>query len=253
MMVAGDAAIMPDSAPETIKGHCPNCGPERNAYLHGKHTVDWSENNSPVSSSDTGMILECCGCGKVFFRRDFWFSEWEDIQDNPYTGQPERVGGVETTYWPSAAHRKPPEWLQKISKADKTLGKLLIEMYAALNNDLRVLAAIGARTAFDRSSELLHIDPALPFNEKLDELLSIGKIGKDERGTLEVLVDAGSAAAHRGWTPKATELNTMMVIVEAFLYRAFILDDRLQKLKAAVPPKPTRKKKGKGPPSTLKP
>jgi hypothetical protein len=45
----------------------------------------------------------------------------------------------------------------------------------------------------------------------------------------------------------------MMVIVEAFLYRGFILDDRLQKLKAAVPPKPTRKKKAKGPPSTLKP
>jgi hypothetical protein len=183
------------------------------------------------------MILECCGCGRVYFRRDYWFSEWEVVVDNPYTGQPEIEGGVETTYWPAPAQRKAPEWIGKIEKADKTLGNLLTEMYTALNSDLLVLAAIGARTAFDRSSELLQVEPTLPFAKKLDELVAIGKIGKDERGTLEILVDAGSAAAHRAWVPKAKELNTMMVIVEAFLYRAFILDDRLQKLKAAVPPK----------------
>lgn len=251
MMRAGVAAIMPDSAPETIKAHCPNCGPERNAYLRGKHVVHSSETNSPISSSDTGMILECCGCGKVFFRRDFWFSEWEDIVDNPYTGL-EMQGGVETTYWPAAVQRKPPEWIDKIARSDKTLRRLLLEMYTALNSDLRVLAAIGARTAFDRSSELLQVEPTLPFGKKLDELVAIGKIGKDERATLEVLVDAGSAAAHRGWAPKAKELKTMMVIVEAFLYRTFILDDRLQKLKAAVPSKPSGKKKSSGP-STINP
>jgi len=134
------------------------------------------------------------------------------------------------------------EWIDKVAKADRILGKLLSEVYAALNNDLRVLAAIGARTAFDRSSELLQIDPALSFREKLDELVSIGKVGTSERDTLEVLVDAGSAAAHRGWVPKAKELRTMMAIVEAFLHREFVLGDRLKKLKAAVPPKPARKK-----------
>jgi hypothetical protein len=244
---------MSDSMPQIIKAHCPNCGPERNAYLRGKHVVHSSEINSPISSSDTGMILECCGCGKVFFRRDFWFSEWEYVEDNPYTGQPEKQGGVETTYWPAAVERKTPEWIDKVAKADKTLRKLLIEMYAALNSNLPVLAAIGARTAFDRSSELLQIEATLPFGKKLDELVAIGKIGKDEREILEALVDAGSAAAHRGWAPKAKELRTMMAIVEAFIYRAFILDDRLQKLKAAVPPKPTRKKKASGPPTAVNP
>jgi hypothetical protein len=47
MMVAGDAAIMSDSAHEIIKAHCPNCGPERNAYLRAKHVGHWSEKDSP--------------------------------------------------------------------------------------------------------------------------------------------------------------------------------------------------------------
>src|SRR5258707_10670762 len=104
--------------------------------------------------------------------------------------------GVETTYWPAPVERKPPKWIESIEFADQTLGHLLTEMYTALNNDLRVLAAIGARTAFDRSSELLGVDSNLTFDRKLNELVTIGKVGKDEREILNVLVDAGSAAAH---------------------------------------------------------
>lgn len=242
---------MPESNIEIIRAHCPDCGSGRRAYVRGKHVVNCVDDESSTSSSDTGMILECCGCERVFFRRDVWFSEWDTIGENPYTGEPQMESGVETTYWPATVNRKPPEWIESIAEADKTLGKLLAEMYTALNNDLRVLAAIGARTAFDRSSELLKVDTALTFTEKLDKLVEIGKVGRDERDTLEVLVDAGSAAAHRGWLPKPAELYTMMTIVEAFLYRAFILDDGIQKLKAAVPPKPKRQKRVKGAPSTV--
>jgi hypothetical protein len=113
-------------------------------------------------------------------------------------------------------------------------------MYAALNNDLRVLAAIGARTTFDRSSEILGVDAKQKFDLKLNALVTIGKIGKDERDILNVLVDAGSAAAHRAWRPTPKEVNMMMDVVESFLYRAFVLGDGIHKLKAAVPPKPGR-------------
>jgi len=110
-------------------------------------------------------------------------------------------------------------------------------MYTALSNDLRVLAAIGARTAFDRSSERLGVATTLTFAKELDRLVEMGKISKDERDTLGVLVDAGNAAAHRAWRPKPKELSTMIDVVEAFLHRAFILGDGIQNLKAAVPPK----------------
>ena len=126
--------------------------------------------------------------------------------------------------------------------APRTNQTLLSETYTALNNDLRILAAIGARTAFDHSSEKLGVDASLPFNKKLDELLKLGKISSDERQTLEVLVEAGSAAAHRGWRPKPAEINTMMDLLEAFLHRAFVLGDGIKTLKAAVPPRQARKK-----------
>jgi hypothetical protein len=216
---------------------------DRNVFVRGKHAVHHQDTESPTSATDTGMILECCGCQRVFFRRDYWFSEWETIGENPYTGQPQLEGGTETTYWPPPVQRKPPEWSDKIAKADRVLGRLLSEMYTALNSDLRVLTAIGARTAFDRASELLNVDPALRFDQKLDALVSLGKVGTGERETLGILVDAGSAAAHRGWMPKAKELRTMITIIEGFLHREFVLAERLKRLKAAVPPKPSPKKK----------
>src|SRR5690242_1275489 len=93
---------------EVVRGYCPKCGEGCKAFVRGKHTVNWSDDDSPASSSDTGMVLECCGCERIYFRRDFWFSEWESMGQNPYTGEPEIEGGTETTYWPAPTHRKPP-------------------------------------------------------------------------------------------------------------------------------------------------
>lgn len=224
------------SVPE-IKGHCPRCGPGRKAHVRAKHVVNWSGEDG-TASQDTGMILECCGCETVYFRRDFWFSEWVEIIEDPLTGQPRAEGGVETSYWPAPVRRSRPEWLEKI---DRDLGKLLTEMYSALDNDLGVLAAIAARTVFDRASQLLGVDAAASFKDKLDRLNADGKISSDEEGILEVLVDAGSAAAHRGWRPEVDELSTMIEVIELFLHRSFIVSGGIKKLKASVPAKPGKK------------
>lgn len=224
-----------------IKGHCPKCVSDRKAYVRCEHVVHSPDAGDGTAASDTGMILECCGCERVYFRRDVWFSEWETLGEHPITGEPRLEGGVETSYWPAPIARRRPPWLDKIEGADRDLGNLLREMYAALDNDLRVVSAIAARTVFDRASELLGIDPAISFQEKLDGLGANGKISIDEERTLGVLVDAGNAAAHRGWRPKPQELNTMIDVVESFLHRSFIVGDRIEELRAAVPQKPKRK------------
>jgi hypothetical protein len=225
-----------------IRAHCPNCGSGRKAFVRARHVVNHPDDGDGTSASDTGMILECCGCERVYFRRDYWFSEWETIVDHPISGEPMLEGGVETVYWPSVTARQRPKWLETLRSRDKSLGLLLDEMYSALDADLRVLAAIGARTAFDRASELLGVDPAISFQEKLDSLGVNGKISLDEETTLDALVDAGSAAAHRAWRPQTDELNTMVDVVESFLYRSLIVGDGIARLKASVPEKPRRKK-----------
>lgn len=228
---------------EIIRAHCPSCGSGRKAFIRAKHVVEYADAIDGSSATDTGMILECCGCERVYFRRDYWFSEWETIGDHPLSGQPIMEGGTETTYWPSVIARQRPKWLDMLRARDKSLGFLLDEMYAALDADLRVLAAIGARTAFDRASELLGVDPAINFKEKLESLGANGKISIDEESTLDTLVDAGSAAAHRAWRPQPDELNTMMDVMESFLHRSFIVGDGIAKLRASVPEKPRRKKR----------
>ena len=159
--------------PKIIKGHCPNCGSNRNAHVRREHVVHSTEDDG-TSASDTGMILECCGCERIYFRRrDYWFSGWDTIEDHPITGEPILESGVDTVYSPAPVRRQRPNWLGKIQESERDLGKLLDEMYAALDNDLRVLAAIAARTVFDRASELLGVDPVTRFKEKLNRLRTV--------------------------------------------------------------------------------
>ena len=171
-------------------------------------------------------------CKTVFFREDYMCSE--DIGPD---GPEKRV-----TYYPAPAKRKRPDWFSLLD-LEPELYRLLNETYNALDVDARVLSATGARTIFDRASELLKIDPALTFKEKLDQLQNRGHISASERGHLDVLTDAGSAAAHRGWQPSTNELNTIMSIVETFIHRKFILESEVKRLKAQIPRRKKRRKK----------
>jgi hypothetical protein len=172
-------------------------------------------------------ILACRGCSTVYFQT---------------TTATFGAGPEDVRYWPPPSKRVRPNWLWKLWKADRDLADLFGDIYTAMDGDLGVLAAIGVRTVFDRASELLGVDPAQTFAEKLTALTQLGKVGTDERFMLDVLIDAGGAAAHRGWKPSWEELDAMMGIIEQFLYRAFILPAQAQELHLAVPPKPKRRR-----------
>jgi hypothetical protein len=112
-----------------------------------------------------------------------------------------------------------------------------------------MLAAAGVRTAFDLASELLEVDAALTFKEKLDALVKSNRITSSDRVRLETLTEAGSASMHRGWIPEKSDLLTMVEILEHFIDQAFVtpalqkkLDDRSAKLKEIVPRRKQRQK-----------
>lgn len=232
-------------ADEKIKGHCPTCGAERFADVLHAHKELWSVGE--VDGMVRLSILRCRGCEKIYVQRAE--SNSEDVDhyqeaDGEWTFHyPEEV-----TYWPAPTKRAAPEWVHAIA-IDHDLSHLLNELYKALNSDLRVLAAIGVRTVFDRASELLGTKPELSFAAKLADLEAKGKIGGDERVSLSVLTDAGGAAAHRGWRPSPDNLNTLVLTLEGFLYRTMILGDALKELKAAVPQRPRPALKAKAVPA----
>ncbi|MER8582713.1 DUF4145 domain-containing protein, partial [Mesorhizobium sp. M1423] len=129
------------------------------------------------------------------------------------------------------------------------LDQSLSELYGALDKDLKMLAAIGVRTSFDIAAEILGIDAGLPFQKKLDDMVTKKLIKDSEREHLDVLIDAGSASAHRGWKPSVDDLDVLMDTLEGFIYDSFVVPTRkkaaaakIAKMKAKVPPRPKNAK-----------
>lgn len=218
---------------EIGKAYCNKCGPETNAHRRTSYTV--SGNDGQASWSDTYEVLECCGCNGLSVRREFWLSEWDYMDQDPVTGEPRMIPGIETTYWPHATKKKKPDWASDLH--DEPLRQVIGEVYDALNSGLIVLASIGTRTLLDRAMFLRVGDSEGGFRAKLNLMVERGYIGTDERDILLAITDAGSAAAHRGFSPSAEHLATIVATVETFLYRVFVLKPAAGAVRAATPPR----------------
>lgn len=216
-------------------GHCPNCGPERRADVVARYEKRGGADHSVVWWIDDHMILECRGCGEVYFKLSHYFSEDEEYDTDPITGEMTTTIDPRVTYWPAPSRRARPNWFGKLG--DRVLEQLLEEVYSALDADQRVLAAIGTRTALDRAMVILGAPEASGFANKLEVLEQKAFISGKEKEDLLALTDAGSAAAHRGWRPEVGELDTILDGTEAFLHRALVLGGAIRAMQANVPPK----------------
>lgn len=232
---------------ELVKAHCPYCDGERVCYRYGHVYVpwDWSDNEGHYMNGGVDhSLLQCRGCEVVFYLHDSWNDEdyhhGYDAEGNE-NWEPSRT---KVTY-PKPESKTRPVWLDAISKRDAQLQDILDEMYTAYDNDALILTAVGLRTSLDRATEVLGIDPAITFEEKLTQLNEGGWIGATEREILGVVTDAGNAAAHRGWSPLKKDVGKLLSAMDAFLYRAFIVGQDALAIKASIPPKPKRKKPAK--------
>ncbi len=131
--------------------------------------------------------------------------------------------------------------LQRLFRRRHVAG--LDELYEALDADLPILAAIGARTVLDCAMVLKGAPEAAGFDEKLGFLEAEGLVGQGEKELLSILTDAGGAAAHRGWRPQPDDLMTILDGIEAFVQRAFVLGDAVEAIRESVPPRKSRSKK----------
>ncbi len=228
---------------EATKAHCPTCDGERNCRIHGSiykawEWVDRSFHNS-INGGVTHSLLECYGCETVFYQTESWNSESID----PYydaNGDTNYEPSKELSTYPKPETKNKPAWFDAMYSIDNQLHNILSQMYVALDNQANILTAIALRTALDRATECLGINPAKTFEEKLDELRDGGWIGETERKVLGVVTDAGSAAAHRGWEPDRKEIDHLVMSMEVFLHRAFVVGKEALSIKSKIPSKPKR-------------
>ena len=209
------------------KAQCSTCLGRRNCDIHGSHTVRYDD--EVYHSVTEWSLLECRGCETVFVQTVETNSE-DYIQQYDPDNPGEIITAHQETlkYWPALSRRAKPDWMTGFNVPDNQqndLGAAMAEVYGALNADLRMLAGIGIRTAYDIASERLGISVSLPFARKLEALVDTGRIGAIDKARLEVLVDAGSASAHRGWRPSLADLSIMMDVLEHFIFEAFHRSD----------------------------
>ena len=236
-------ATQENKKPDSVKAHCPTCDADRTCDVHGKINKTWSwEDRGGRYSFDGGtehFLLECRGCETVFYLTDSWNSEDMDHYYGP-DGEELSEPARNRRSYPSPASQTKPIWFDALVKIDPQLQNVLNEIYLAYDQSAYILTAVGLRTALDRATEVLGIDPAISFDEKLARLKTGGWIGATEHDVLDVITNAGNAAAHRGWSPSKEDVGKLLIAMEAFLHRAFIVGQDALAIRANIPPRPRR-------------
>lgn len=232
----------------TFRAHCPRCNGERVCKIHGEVDQPWSWEDGQHSmwGHSTYRLAQCGGCEEVFFHQSSWDSEDCDYHYDQKTGQ-DVVTHPRTilTFPAPKKESKQPDWVWDIGKIDPQLFTILTEMYQAYEHGAFILASVGLRTAFDRATEVLKIDPELTLKEKVALLLDGGYIGETESKTLEVVTDAGSAAAHRAWAPTNNEFHTLLTTLEHFIQRTIVTGKSVLDIADSIPKRAVKKRKPK--------
>ena len=218
------------------KGICPECKTEIRVDVLHEEKTSWNDEN--VWGADRYWILKCRGCDKVFFGHGCIFSEDTDEVYDAETGQWYFAPTEQITYYPRALKRRHPVWFDWRFKIKwDSISNVLNEVYAALDHGLLILGATGIRTAFDAVSSELDVETTLSFKEKIEKLRAKQHITGRERDYLQLLVDAGSAAAHRGWKPTLEQIQVLTEILEGLIHRSLILPKKADELKVSLKPK----------------
>lgn len=202
--------------------YCNRCNhPTHHDVLHRQETYDQEIDHSNGTHEEwtyTHTMLQCRGCEDVSMRIDHWHSGY---------------GEDEPELYPPRISRKSPAWLWKLPS---DWWSLLREIYGALHADSRRLAMMGARTVID-----LYLTEAVgntgSFENRLDLLVSSGKLATDDKATLKAALEAGNATAHRGHIPNYSDLNSVMDIVEHLLH-GFVIKQSTEDLQNNTPPRP---------------
>jgi len=176
------------------------------------------------------LIVECCGCENLSFADLSRSSGQYELEYDDEIGA-DAMKWEEVIY-PPVTYRNPPRWFEDLP--DLTLRAISVEIYKSLQTGSHYLATFGSRTLIDRLIVLTVGDKG-NFPKGLQALQDEGKLSPHERDILNPVVDAGNAAAHRGWAPTRDQLAVILDTVEALIHRLLVLPKMAEELEEAVP------------------
>ena len=213
-----------------IQSHCNTCGGEREHVVLHEESKQWSDEQWEVSGATAYQMLKCAGCGTFSMRREDWNSEFTDEY-----GRPE----ASISYFPPRLFRKLPTWhsdLQTYRSGESTISELLQEIYVALQNDLRRLAAMGIRALLEHMM-IDKVGDNKSFQKNISEFHKQGFISDKQKEFLETVLEAGHASIHRDFKPDVKTLISVMDIAESIVQSTYIHEQQSSEIKAKIPQK----------------
>lgn len=216
---------------------CPSCLGEKRVDTLFERVDRWDADGGYIQGIDEYYVFMCRGCEQIFFCKSSSDSEDREDYYDEY-GEHQTDYPWRRSYLPEIPPRAFPRIdFMAFRFTNRRTFELLQDVYTAAENKLNVLAAIGARTVFESVSDSLNIAEELTFRDKLEKLRKDGYIGGQDKGTLETLIDAGGAAAHRGWKPTDEELKTIIEIMNNFVVQSLITPKKKKALSDSIPKK----------------
>lgn len=206
---------------DVVTSPCNSCGhPTDHLVVAVRHLQAWFEREeleggAPPNLEYEYAMLECGGCQSISLRVD-------ELLDGAL---------FSTTFYPPRVQRKKPAWS---SDLPIQLQSLMTEVYAALADDSRKLAVLGARTILDIVMTQ-KVGRLRTFQSRLKALEAKGLIGRANREILRAALEARSAAAQRAYAPSSDIVNEVMDIIENLLQAVYIFPESLRKIKRSTP------------------
>lgn len=228
---------------------CNDCKRPTRHFIRAEHKRENYNTRSGTSLTSRYVIAECCGCEDVALVRMKHFSEHYDYYEDPTTGKQHREASWDEEIYPPVTYRPSPIWFDDLP--DDTLREISAEIYKSLQSDSHYLATFGSRTLIDRLIVLTVGDKG-NFPKGLQALQDGGMLSQHERDILNPVVDAGNAAAHRGWAPTKEQIAVILDTVEGLIHRLLVLPKLAEELEEAVPSRGGGKVKAGKPVVTVK-
>ncbi|HEY9081186.1 DUF5655 domain-containing protein [Magnetovibrio sp.] len=214
------------------KFFCNDCGQRTKHFVRAEYSKIDSDDHAMVSFCQRLLIIECCGCEHLALVKKTQFSEDIDFRYDPLTEEHVPVEIWDETIYPPVSYRSPPPWFDDLP--DDTLREISAEIYKSLQTGSHYLATFGSRTLIDRLI-VLTVGDKSNFQKGLQALQDTGMLSPHERDILHPVVDAGNAAAHRGWAPSKEQLKVILDTVEGLIHRLLVLPKLAEELEEAVP------------------
>ena len=189
----------------TTQSHCNNCaGKRHHNVLHCARTTwhdTYDDGAFVAAGSDEYEMLQCCGCDSVTLR---------------HTSEATCNGsghGPIVVYYPPAISRREPSWLWELM-LEEPIHSLLSEVYTAVQNNSRRLAAMGIRATLE-AVMLDKVGDQQNFERNLNAFEKAGYLSLIQRDSVAAILEAGHATIHRGWEPTDQDIKTLLDITES--------------------------------------